>query len=272
MSTATLDEMVSRILYSMFRLGLFDPCRRRGGGLDGDAPTPAEHRDGDNVAEEGTGAAQGRRRRSCRCTGPGKRIAVIGAAANEAGATLAERGTAAGTCLSRDILPAGCRFADAGDERARRAGRRCRDLRRRRATADAVAAARRRQASRSCSSAMSERRAPIDRISTPTLAPALPRLRLLERLQLHARSIRTRWSRPSPPPTRTRSSWSRAAARSSCHGSRASRRSSRTGSRGQVDGDAIAPVLFGDVDPSGSLPETFPVSTSGDGPFTRRAR
>jgi beta-glucosidase len=31
-----------------------------------------------------------------------------------------------------------------------------------------------------------------------------------------------------------------------------------------VDGDAIAPVLFGDVDPSGKLPVTFPVSLSDD--------
>jgi beta-glucosidase len=35
---------------------------------------------------------------------------------------------------------------------------------------------------------------------------------------------------------------------------------------GQVDGDALAPVLFGDVDPSGHLPETFPVALS-DGPL-----
>jgi beta-glucosidase len=33
---------------------------------------------------------------------------------------------------------------------------------------------------------------------------------------------------------------------------------------GQVDGDAIAPVLFGDVDPSGKLPVTFPVKLSDD--------
>jgi len=33
---------------------------------------------------------------------------------------------------------------------------------------------------------------------------------------------------------------------------------------GQVDGDAIAPVLFGDVDPSGKLPVTFPVKQSDD--------
>jgi beta-glucosidase len=33
---------------------------------------------------------------------------------------------------------------------------------------------------------------------------------------------------------------------------------------GQADGDAIAPVLFGDVDPSGKLPVTFPVKVSDD--------
>jgi hypothetical protein len=33
---------------------------------------------------------------------------------------------------------------------------------------------------------------------------------------------------------------------------------------GQVDGDAIAPILFGDVDPSGRLPVTFPVQLSDD--------
>jgi beta-glucosidase len=35
---------------------------------------------------------------------------------------------------------------------------------------------------------------------------------------------------------------------------------------GQVDGDAVAPVLFGDFDPSGHLPETFPRALS-DGPL-----
>jgi len=35
---------------------------------------------------------------------------------------------------------------------------------------------------------------------------------------------------------------------------------------GQVDGDSIAPILFGDVDPSGHLPETFPKALS-DGPL-----
>jgi beta-glucosidase len=35
---------------------------------------------------------------------------------------------------------------------------------------------------------------------------------------------------------------------------------------GQVDGDAIAPILFGDVDPSGHLPETFPRRLA-DGPL-----
>lgn len=35
---------------------------------------------------------------------------------------------------------------------------------------------------------------------------------------------------------------------------------------GQVDGDALAPVLFGDVNPSGKLPVTFPVSIE-DGPL-----
>jgi beta-glucosidase len=40
---------------------------------------------------------------------------------------------------------------------------------------------------------------------------------------------------------------------------------------GQVDGDAIAPVLFGDVDPAGRLPVTFPVSLS-DGPLQTAAQ
>ena len=31
---------------------------------------------------------------------------------------------------------------------------------------------------------------------------------------------------------------------------------------GQADGSAIAAVLFGDMDPSGHLPETFPTSLS----------
>jgi len=35
---------------------------------------------------------------------------------------------------------------------------------------------------------------------------------------------------------------------------------------GQVDGNAIAPILFGDFDPSGHLPETFPYKLS-DGPL-----
>jgi beta-glucosidase len=35
---------------------------------------------------------------------------------------------------------------------------------------------------------------------------------------------------------------------------------------GQVDGDSIAPILFGDFDPSGHLPETFPRELS-DGPL-----
>jgi len=35
---------------------------------------------------------------------------------------------------------------------------------------------------------------------------------------------------------------------------------------GQVDGDALAPILFGDVNPSGKLPVTFPVALT-DGPL-----
>ena len=40
---------------------------------------------------------------------------------------------------------------------------------------------------------------------------------------------------------------------------------------GQVDGDALAPVLFGDVNPSGKLPVTFPVAL-GDGPVRTKSQ
>ncbi len=261
-SMATLNGMVHRILYTMFRVGLFDYAPAEGAQA---AATPATAPNSismaTDVAEEGTvllkdtgGALP--------LTGPGKRIAVIGPAAGEAGATLAAQGYGSGHVPEFFYQPGVVSPLQSITERAAQAG----DVVTYAdgdATADAVAAA--------------------GAADVAVVFVSDAEIEGADRPDLNAHAGTCSFLDFASPTSCTYSGLDQnalvsAVAAANPHtivviqsgGPIAMPWAGRVQGilenwfPGQVDGDAIAPVLFGDVDPSGRLPVTFPVKLSDD--------
>jgi len=89
---ATLNKMVHRILFTMFRLGLFDHVpQEQSQAFGANASTSDSIATAQRLAEEGTVLLKNQGS-VLPFTGPGKRIALIGSPASPQGATLAEQG------------------------------------------------------------------------------------------------------------------------------------------------------------------------------------
>ncbi len=261
-STAVLNSMVHRILYTMFRLGLFDHVPAEGAQA---AATPATNSDSlamaTSVAEEGTVLLKNAGG-VLPLSGPAKRIAVIGPAANEAGATLAEQGYGSGHVPMFSYQPGvvsplqsiTARAAQAGDVVTYADGE---------STADAVAAA-----SAADVAVLFVNDAEIEGADRPDLNAHAGTCSFLD----FASSTSCSYT-----PLDENALVSAVAAANphtivviQSGGPIAMPWAGQVQGilenwfPGQVDGNAIAPILFGDVDPSGKLPATFPVSLSDD--------
>ena len=261
-SIATLNEMVGRVLYTMFRIGLFDHVPAEGAQA---AATPATNANSiamaTTVAQDGTVLLKNAGG-ALPLAGAGKRIAVIGPAANQAGATLAEQGYGSGHVPEFGYQPGvvsplqaiTTRAAQAGDVVTYADGD---------ATEDAVAAA---KAADVAVVFVSD--AEIEGADRPDLDAHFGTCSFLDFAStnscsytpLDENALVSAVAAANPHTIVVIQSggpidmpWA-----SSVQGI------VENWYPGQVDGDAIAPILFGDVDPSGKLPVTFPVSLSDD--------
>jgi beta-glucosidase len=261
-----LNDMVYRIAFTMFRLGLFDHVPNEGSQAAlTNASTPESIATATKVAEDGTVLLKNAGG-VLPLSGPAKRIAVIGAAASQPGATEAEQGYGSGHVPQLSYQPGvvapltslTTRGAQAGDVVSYADGT---------STVDAVAAA-------------TAADVAVVFINDVEIEGA-------DRPDLHAHSGTCSFVNPA------------GVGQGTCYYSAVDQdklvsavaaanprtivvvqsggpvampwANSVAGIvenwfPGQVDGDAIAPILFGDVNPSGKLPVTFPV-TLGDGPL-----
>jgi beta-glucosidase len=261
-SMATLNDMVRRIVFTMFRLGLFDHVPAEGAQA---AATPATNSASiamaTKVADEGTVLLKNAAG-VLPLNGSGERIAVIGPAANQAGATLAEQGYGSGHVPEFSYQPGvvsplqsiTARAAQAGDVVTYADGE---------ATSDAVAAAR-----AADTAVVFVNDAEIEGADRPDLNAHSGTCSFADVLSTTSCSY-------SPLDQNALVS---AVAAANPHtivviqsgGPVAMPWAGQVQGilenwfPGQVDGDAIAPVLFGDADPSGKLPVTFPVKLSDD--------
>jgi beta-glucosidase len=261
-STSTLDEMVRRILFTMFRLGLFDHVPAEGAVA---AATPATNAGSiataTKVAEEGTVLLKNAGG-VLPLSGSGKTIAVIGPAAGQPGATLAEQGYGSGHVPEFFYQPGvvsplqaiTARAAQAGDLVTYADGD---------ATDDAVAAAKAADVA-----VVFINDVEIEGADRPDLDAHAGTCSFLD----FASSTSCTYT-----PLDENALISAVAAANphtivviQSGGPIAMPWVSQVQGilenwfPGQVDGDAIAPILFGDVDPSGRLPVTFPVSVADD--------
>jgi beta-glucosidase len=258
---STLDGMVYRILATMFRLGLFDHVPREGAqAFAANASTARSVAMAVKVAQEGTVLLKNADN-VLPLTGAGRRIAVIGSPAGALGATLAEQGYGSGH-VPEPGYPVGvvsplqaitARAVAAGDLVTYADGS---------TTVDAVLAARAAQVAvvfvSDVSSEGFDRRDLSARAGT--CDPVQQTGCMYSSLDQNALVSAVAAANPNtvvvlqnggplvmPWLTQVKGvveNWY----------------------PGQVDGHAIAPILFGDVNPSGHLPETFPVALS-DGPL-----
>jgi beta-glucosidase len=260
-ASATLDRMVYRILFTMFRLGLFDHVpAERGQAFSTNSSTPQSISTAQRIAEEGTVLLKDARA-LLPLGGPAKRIALIGSPASPNGATLAEQGYGSAHVPEPGYPPdvvsplqaITSRAAAAGDVVSYTDGS---------ATADAVAAARTADVAVVFVSDVSSEGfdrpdlnpragtcdpvaqsgcnySPVDQNAlVSAVAAANPNTVVV--LQ-NGGPLSMPWLGQV---AGVLENWY----------------------PGQVDGDSIAPILFGDFDPSGHLPETFPKALS-DGPL-----
>ncbi|HUE26933.1 MAG TPA: glycoside hydrolase family 3 C-terminal domain-containing protein, partial [Solirubrobacteraceae bacterium] len=260
-SVATINTMVRRILFTMFRLGLFDHVPSEGSqAFSANASTPQSISMAQRIAEQGTVLLKDERG-ALPLTGPGKRIALIGSPAGPTGATLAEQGYGSGHVPEPGYPPnvvsplqaITARAASAGDAVSYTDGS---------TTGDAVLAAKAADTAvvfvndvssegydrtdlnphegtcdivtqNGCSYSSVDQDALVSAVAAanPNTVVVLQNGGPLTMPWLgQVRGVVENWY------------------------------------PGQVDGDAIAPILFGDFDPSGHLPETFPKALA-DGPL-----
>ena len=265
-SMATLNTMVHRILFTMFRLGLFDHVPQEGAqAFNANATTPTSIAMAKRIAEEGTVLLKDKRR-ILPLTGPGKRIALIGSPASPEGATLAEQGYGSAHVPEPGYPPnvvsplqaISARAAGAGDvvtytdgssTQAAAAAAKAADvavvfvsdvssegfdrpnMNPRAGTCDFVVQS-------GCTYSSVDQNALVAAVAAanPKTIVVLQNGGPLSMPWLaKVRAVLENWY------------------------------------PGQVDGDSLAPILFGDFDPSGHLPETIPRRLS-DGPLRTRLR
>jgi beta-glucosidase len=265
-SAATLDRMVYRVLFTMFRLGLFDHVpAERGQAFSANASTPQSISMAQRIAEEGTVLLKDAGG-TLPLGGPARRIALIGSPASPSGATLAEQGYGSAHVPEPGYPPdvvsplqaIGSRAAAAGDVVTYGDGS---------DSTAAVAAAKAADVAvvfvsdvssegfdrpdlnpraGTCDPVMQSgcNYSPVDQNAlVAAVAAANPNTVVV--LQ-NGGPLSMPWL-------------GRVAA------------VVENWYPGQVDGDSIAPILFGDFDPSGHLPETFPTALS-DGPLSTPQR
>jgi beta-glucosidase len=259
--TATLDRMVRRILLTMFRLGLFDHVPpEQGQAFAANASTPQSIATAERIADEGTVLLKDTLD-VLPLGGPGRRIAVIGSPASPAGAPLAEQGYGSAHVPEPGYPPDVVSPLQAITSRAAAAG-------------DVVAYA---DGSITSAAVAAARAADVAVVFVSDVSSEG-----FDRPDLNPRAG------TCDPVNQTGCSYSPvnenalvAAVAAANHHTVVVLQNGGPLSMpwlgevagvlenwypGQVDGDSIAPILFGDIDPSGHLPETFPHALS-DGPL-----
>jgi beta-glucosidase len=260
-SMATLDTMVHRILFTMFRLGLFDHVPQEGSqAFYANASTPASIAMATQIAEEGTDLLKNDHG-ILPLTGSGRTIALIGSPASPQGATLAEQGYGSAHVPEPGYPPNVVSPLQAISARAARAG-------------DTVTY---NDGSSAASAALAAKAADVaivfisdvssEGFDRPDMNPRAGTCDLAvqsgcnyESVDQNALTAAVAAANPNTVVVLQNGGplsmpWIKQV-----------RGVLENWYPGQVDGDAIAPILFGDVDPSGHLPETIPYKLS-DGPL-----
>ncbi len=234
-SQAVVDRMVLRIVTTMFRCGVFDrPPPARAAVATANVSTPADQAVALRLAEESTVLLRNEGG-ILPLTGSGKRIAVIGAPAGPGGlAHFVSGGGSAYVAAAQPVSPLAAitsRAAEAGDTVAYADG-----------SDPAAAAALAQQSSVAIVFAYDQESEGTDRatLALPDGQDAL--VSAVAQANPHTVVVLDTGGPVLMP-------WLRqvAAVLEAWY-------------PGQQDGDALAPILFGDVDPSGKLPQTFPAS------------
>jgi beta-glucosidase len=258
---ATLNSMVRRILLTMFRRGLFDHVPpEQGQAFQANASTPASTSMAQRVAQEGTVLLKNSGS-ILPLTGPGKRIALIGSPASPQGATLAEQGYGSAHVpepgypanVVSPVQAITARAAGASDAVTYADGS---------STTDATLAAKGSDVAVVFVSDVSS-----EGFDRPDMNPRAGTCDLVSQTGCNYSSVdqnalvaAVAAANPNTivvlqnggPLTMPWLGSVRAVL--------------ENWYPGQVDGDSIAPILFGDLDPSGHLPETIPKQLS-DGPL-----
>lgn len=265
-SMTTLDRMVHRILYTMFRVGLFDHVpHEREQAFEANASSRASVATATRIAEEGTVLLKDRHR-ILPIVGHGRTIALIGSPASPQGATLAEQGYGSAHVPEPGYPPNVVSPLQAVGARATRAG----DVVIYNDGSSAQAAAAAARAADVAVVFVSD--VSSEGFDRPNMNPRAGTCDFVVQngcsySSVNQNALVSAVARSNPNTIVVlqnggplRMPWLR-----------------RVGAvlenwyPGQVDGDSIAPILFGDVDPSGHLPETLPQRFS-DGPLRTRLR
>lgn len=263
-SVATLNRMVHRILFTMFRLGLFDHVPQEGTrAFAANASTQASLRVATRLAEEGSVLLKNQHH-ILPFTGFGKRIALIGSPAGPAGATLAEQGYGSAHVpepgYPPNVIPPlqaiGTRAARSGDIVTYDNG-----------SSPAAAAASARAADVAVVFVSDVSSEGFDRPNmTPRAGTCDPVNQSgCDYTSTNQNALVAAVAAANP---RTIVVLQNGGPVSMPWLNRV-RGVLENWYPGQIDGDSIAPLLFGDVDPSGHLPETMPRRLS-DGPLRTR--